>query len=201
MNLDTCQNLYLTEFSHRTVLWENPGEDKFGPFLWVFPWCVRGQPLLLNLQPSGEDPTHGWGTKPFFQPREEAVFDSVCIDEKYKGTWEALLRVSSLPLLSREGFEYIWEVHEDERGGGRRGQGQFLSMDYPEEEMTWKDENIALHSASHNCLSADDLWIKESRFEVHGSCTWKGLRFHVMNPCASLLFNLQKSGCPFSLQL
>lgn len=48
--------------------------------------------------------------------------------------------------------------------------------------------------------SVDDLGIKESRFKAHGGRAGAALRFPVMEPCASLLFNLQKCTCPFSLQ-
>ena len=44
---------------------KNPSEDKFGPFLWVFPG-VYWQPLLPDLQPSGEDPTMGGAPSHFF---------------------------------------------------------------------------------------------------------------------------------------
>ena len=117
---------------------KNPAEDKSGPLLWVFPG-VYWQLLLPDLHPSGEDQTMGGAPSHFFNLERSSVWFNLHRDKKYKGACR-LPRVSSLPLLSREGFEYIWR---SPWGWERRRQEGAktvpLLMDYPEEEMAWKD--------------------------------------------------------------
>lgn len=106
MNLDTCQNLYLTEFSHRdSAVGKAQVKISLVPFYGSSLVCL-GSPSSLISKPVVRT-NMGGAPSPFFQPREEAVFDSVCIEMK-STRGHGHFRVSSLPLLSREGFEYIW---------------------------------------------------------------------------------------------
>lgn len=82
-------------------------------------------------------------------------------------------------------------VREEEAGGGKDSSSlNGLSRGGNGMER-WR--RLLFHSASHNCLRADDLWIKSPGLKSMEAALGMGLRFHVMNPYASLLFNLQSS--------
>lgn len=59
------KSLFDCIFTQGQCCGKNPGEDKFGPFLWVFPG-VYWQPHLLDLHPNGGDQTMGGAPSHFF---------------------------------------------------------------------------------------------------------------------------------------